>query len=299
MRTLRSSGTVLLLVGLSLVAPLPVKASPCPGYYCPSYTFNIGTAEESRWPAEPDRTIRIEYWVNPNGQAWLPSDKVAGAAKAAAATWMRANPRLRMIYKGLSSDLPLPFDGKLVIGWWPNHGAAAAFGRPDGLNWHPQIRKELDPVWYSTPLEGNFNYDIWISPHNPIEWEPCSTSCRPYPTRYVVARDVGDGTNCPCYEPRVVPYAELQAMLTHEFGHVLGLGHVGIENCPLTMVSAGCPDWPPPSPGYRNHNAASLALGDMLGLKALYPFTCPKVKRGQRMPTRFAQVCPTIKVYTP
>lgn len=293
----RIRGAALIVSGLLLATPLQAKANACPGYYCPYYEFFQSTVEDSRWPSARDGTVRVEYYINPNHQIWLTKEDVRGAVAAAADTWMRANPRLRLIFKGFTNDSPIPLDGKLVIGWWPTYGAAAVYGQPDSFGWHPQIRRELDPVWYSTPLRTPWNFDIWLNPTVAWEWAPCKFACPPYRAKHLREVDPGDRTGT-FY---VFGFAEFQSVMTHEFGHVLGLNDINEPDyCPLTMVTTGCFNWPKPAPdGYGIRYSSTLGLGDILGLRALYPFKCPTLKKGQRMPSAYAQVCPIIKIFTP
>ena len=55
----------------------------------------------------------------------------------------------------------------------------------------------------------------------------------------------------------------IEPTITHEVGHVYGLGHVGERRHPLLTMSTA-------SDGPCNNAASTLALGDMKGLEALY-----------------------------
>ena len=55
----------------------------------------------------------------------------------------------------------------------------------------------------------------------------------------------------------------IEPTITHEAGHVFGLGHVGERKHPLLTMSTA-------SDGWCNNAASSLARGDVLGLRALY-----------------------------
>ena len=72
-------------------------------------------------------------------------------------------------------------------------------------------------------------------------------------TRFDWAATVADCSNEELIEPTI----------THEVGHVFGLGHVGEKRHPLMTLSTQ-------SDGPCNDAASTLGLGDILGLQALY-----------------------------
>jgi hypothetical protein len=72
-------------------------------------------------------------------------------------------------------------------------------------------------------------------------------------TRFDWAATVADCSNEELIEPTI----------THEVGHVFGLGHVGEKRHPLMTMSTQ-------SDGPCNDAASTLGLGDILGLQALY-----------------------------
>jgi hypothetical protein len=72
-------------------------------------------------------------------------------------------------------------------------------------------------------------------------------------TRFHWAATVADCSNEELIEPTI----------THEVGHVFGLGHVGEKRHPLMTMSTQ-------SDGPCNDAASTLGLGDILGLQSLY-----------------------------
>lgn len=66
---------------------------------------------------------------------------------------------------------------------------------------------------------------------------------------------------------------ELENLVTHELGHVLGLSDLGHgahdeDELNMTMYSG-------PSPPNNSRYRVTLALGDVLGIRTLYPCECP------------------------
>lgn len=101
---------------------------------------------------------------------------------------------------------------------------------------------------------GNPELDIEFTPSG-WKWEPCEqrdNSCTP------VTKPSG---------PVTTSQHDLQSIATHEAGHALGLGHPRNYETDreMTMYAA---DLDARSP-------STLALGDVLGIRATYPCSCP------------------------
>ena len=205
---------------------LPAEKCPQPKS-CRYYT--LLTDDPYRWPVGPDGRATVEYWLNPAGAAPLSPEDVEGAVAAAFATWERAAPTLRFVYRGRTDRLGTPRDGVNVVAFDGDHSYA-----------HVQPGGEFDI---------HFNSGNWA-------WQPCEQrdgACTPEKNSTAEAGST-----------KVIP-SELQSTATHEVGHVLGLGH------------------PPGDPAYAEltmtpnlkRSASTLALGDVLGIRALYPCDCP------------------------
>jgi hypothetical protein len=95
-------------------------------------------------------------------------------------------------------------------------------------------------------------------------------------------------------------------VIVHEFGHVLGFGHPepvdGVEPHCTTMESGG---YCRPTGDAYERVRQSPSLAELLGIRELYPYRCPKppmgTQRGDRswMNWRYQRVCPTIMVAVP
>jgi hypothetical protein len=95
-------------------------------------------------------------------------------------------------------------------------------------------------------------------------------------------------------------YDDVQGVLTHELGHVLGLDHPeGADTRGLTMDISSVLPYEEVPYGYQSREQSTLGLGDVLGMKKLYPWTCPKLKSGQSYPSAYRYLCPSIKIFTP
>lgn len=165
----------------------------------------------------------------------LSDEQVQGAVQAAFGTWQAAAPKLRLIFDGFTSRAPTPGDGRNDVGFVPGHTYAVPLNNGNAMT-------EAD--MFLTAAVGNWT------------WEPCEQrddSC----TSICVPN--GAQTGC---------RAELQSIVTHEAGHWLWLGDMNDQthDTELTMN---------PSQPTRDRFRSTLALGDVLGVRSLYPCSCP------------------------
>ena len=165
--------------------------------------------------------------------------------RAAAQTWMNANPKIRLVYDGTTPDLPA--NGNNVIGWGKtigNPGAVAAASH--------------------TPYEGTYTgFDVIFESANQWSWDPC---------------DPDAGQPCTDQPNKAIDF---QGTATHEWGHVLGLDHScsGSAECEQLddSCSAACQqdDVEQTMYGGVGRPAQTLAFGDILGVRHLYPTDAP------------------------
>lgn len=264
-----------MILGLALAAStLPAAAkNPCPGPKCPKYRIACSSIANCRWPASRDGVTRIPYWINPD-QPWMSEAHAIGGIRAGARAWEMYNPRLRFVYMGVTDDPPIPGDQKLVIGWVPlGVSAALVYGKAG-------------------------DHDVFLSIEQAMRWVPCVTRCTAIRTRYCspwcvpgaeqfTENNQGGGNTS---------YIELQQLMTHELGHVVGLGEADVAWRGLTMSVFVYEEAPPL---YETRELSTLGLGDVLGMKKLYPWKCPKLKRGQRYPSAYRHLCPSIQIFAP
>lgn len=91
-------------------------------------------------------------------------------------------------------------------------------------------------------------------------WQPC---------------DPAHAVPCTAYDSGSGAY-DLQQVVTHEWGHVLGVGHApNTDDAQLTMFGTADGACPQVSSGYTCRYADTLGYGDVLGERALYPSSAP------------------------
>lgn len=209
----------------------PVGGCPDPRG-CPKYALLGG-----RWPRDADGIATIHYRVKTSGHTPanttpITSEQLIAAVRASAQTWMDAVPSVRLVFDGATDEAPNSSNN--IIGWGTTTAVATAETRftptPDG------------PTYTG--------FSVYLTPTYGFTWRPC---------------DPAHGQ--PCDDDQAS--ADLQGLLTHEWGHVLGLDHPdgqsGTEE--LTMYGG--------AHGNNGRHNVTLGLGDILGVRNLYPTNAP------------------------
>lgn len=266
---------------------------------CPNYRNNYEPGHG--WSAAADGLVHIDYWINPTRQtaiselrrpgSSLSDEQVIQAIQQAFSTWQAWHPHIRFDYQG-ETETPaghIP-DGQNVVGFGqPLIPGAIAETSTRG---DAQHIREADIVivnggWSWRPCEQRDDScpDERI---NPYEDDP---RCDQF-EQEIQMGDVRIWTECPLRSLEI----DLQGITTHEVGHVLGMTHApGPESRYLTMVGG---DRGGESFGNHRH-FSTLGLGDVLGVRALYPFECPDPGPDGSVPPEYRNVCPAITVYAP
>ncbi|MFP5224705.1 MAG: hypothetical protein ACLGH3_03970 [Actinomycetota bacterium] len=260
----------------------------CPGHYCRNYRLRcawfVDRPDLDQCKGVSSSLIRVEYWINPSNVWGIPREEIAKWFAYAGRTWEYTNPRLRFKLLGFTDELAIPNDGKNIIAFQLLAAPTPAAGA----------------VVFS---QGNWSeWDMWLNLYHEPVWLPCRFDCGRANLRY------WGGLQHPLEdrELRTLTRLEIGTVIMHEFGHVLGLDHPspteGREPRCVTMDPEGYCE--PDGQSYERYGQ-SPALAELLGVRELYPYRCPKapkgVKKGDRswMDWRYRRVCPTIKVAVP
>lgn len=193
-----------------------------------------------RWPASADGTVVIDVAVSTTADvSALTDEQVVGAVQAAMRTWEAAVPGVRFRYTGLVDGPPVPGDGRNVVGFSP-HGTGAGSTTMRGSG--PGTWGEADTLLPARPE--------WV-------WEPCGGQAGPCDPIDVDRSRAGTH--------------DVQAIVTHELGHWLSLGDLNGDAslAELTMWNA------PADPLRIARFQSTLALGDVVGARRVYPCACP------------------------
>jgi hypothetical protein len=196
------------------------------------------------WPADASGQVVIHYSIDtdvPQG-ALVDSADLVAAVEGAAGAWEAANPRLDFVYDGGTTRQAGQQDGVTVIGFGriESGDAVAEAHMYELVGPEPSVDIVLDDA-----------VSLYV-------FHPCEQS----DDACVVQGDYLEKLNALDPTREVV---ELQSVLTHELGHLLGLDHTEAQGDTLTMSS-----------NWFNHELfpQTLGLGDILGIRALYPCEC-------------------------
>lgn len=207
------------------------KGCPAPKT-CAAYAF-----ESYRWPTTRG-IATLGFRVNPL-QPWVTQQQAADAAVAAAKTWSAAHGAIRIKYQGASNAVPLIGDGENTIGWAIQSASTLATAN---------VRIIGGKVAEA---------DVTLNAIYPWAWTSCKAvdgSCGP------VAADAG-----------LLNRFDIQAVLTHEIGHWLGLAHLQDQSTSEQTMHAIV------MPGERKQD--TLALGDSTAVRIAYPCrSCRKAR---------------------
>ena len=222
----------------STTVPPGLPPEKCPeAKTCRRHVFVNGSTDASRAPRWPvgGDGLAVVRYHVNPFNSGLPRDDVRGAVERAFETIARAAPALRFEFAGFTDRVPTPDDGHNDIGFF-NASTAHALN-----DWQDTTMTEADML---LGAGGNWT------------WSPCEQrdgSCTPVCVR------TSSGTGC---------RSELQSAFTHEGLHWAGLGDMWDEETDRELSMS------PRSPFYDRWRS-TLALGDVLGLRALYPCSCP------------------------
>lgn len=224
----------------------PAATEKLPPNSCPNpktcrYYFNDYAMKGNHWPFDDRGRAVIPYWLqNDINVSGVSDETFAAAVRASMATWVEAAPSLFFVFEGWTAAPPVPNDGVNTIGF--------AQGCGGGCAW---------PVGSGPPRYEMIEADIMLGPGHVWSWTPCGGadgSCTP-------ANKLSDNG--------VAMTNDLQAFLTHELGHWLTLADISSDDyVNQTMSTSTGENW-------TNRQKVTLALGDVLGVRELYPCACP------------------------
>lgn len=224
------------IVALALLTSPAAHAATTRG--CPNAkSCSLYKLERYRWVTSRG-VATIPFFVNPV-QPWISQAEAVDAAVSAARTWSHSHTAIRFLSKGTTARHPVLGDSVNEVAW----------GRvPAGALAVANMRMVGGKV-----AEADVVLNILI----PWAWQECAQ------------RDGACGTASS--DAGVLQRFDVQAVLTHEFGHWLGLAHLDQPGASeLTMFAT-------PNPGERKQT--TLALGDLRGIRAAYPCRTCRIPR--------------------
>lgn len=230
--------------GKPTAAPSPTPSSAATGScpnprYCADYINTPAT-----WPTDNTGHAVIHYSVNPGPppSTDLSATQIVTIVQRAAQTWMAADSVIQLIYDGTTNQQPEGFNN--VVGFVPGP-------------WTANTQVGTDP---GTSTASGFDIQLDTGPY--WTWQPCNPAaghpCSPY---------THSGSNL----------YDLEQILAHEWGHVVGDSDVGDSQRDYLLTEYGAsyngPDCGTNGPVCRF--ADTLGLGDILGVRHQYPTAEP------------------------
>jgi hypothetical protein len=207
----------------------------------------------------------IHYRINPLGAVTsLDQPHLIEAIRAGFATWQLATTSLRFVYDGTTASPPLNGDGQNVVGFG-DLTSGSHLGQATTRTGTNNDIVEADMLLATGRAQSSsdgFGPVGWT-------WLPCGSAGRP-------CTDVPS-----CTQVTIVERCDhdLQNAVTHEVGHWLWLGDLRTaQDTEMTMF--GAIGAPANQPFVTERHKVTLALGDVIGARALYPCACatPRVE---------------------